>query len=288
MAIQNQTLSRRDELAEEFMGHEGRLEAIAYDNLRMPPAKAIEMLVSLAARDPKVLKCTKLSLWRCLQVSMELGLSIDGAAGQMWVLPFRDREKSARSRNGDVYEGTPCVGYRGWVTLLQRSGIRMATRLQHDGDTWNPRYGTTNELIHAPQLNLAERVRATLPDGATNADLQLAMNALVEHAYSVATYEDGHTSFEIMDRSELDERQRRSAGSGAWGDALGIRTMWRKSVLTKHAKDLSVGDNPTAERAVQVEKHYEETAGLHPQNPSGVMSLPGMLLDDLEESTDGE
>lgn len=293
MAVSTQPpKSRQDELSTEFMGHEARLERIAYNNTEMPPAKAIEMLVSLGARNPQVLQCTKLSLWRCLQVSMELGLSIDGAAGQMWVLPFRDSRKSAQSQSGAVYEGTPMIGYRGWVTLLARSNIVVTTDLHYRGDVWEPRKGTANELVHVPQSDLAARVRETLPEGAKNSDLQRAMNDLVEHAYSVAQHPSGQVTFEIMDRSELDERQRRAPSgnstSSAWGDVLGIRTMWRKSVLTKHAKDMSVGDNKTAERAVQVEAHYEKTAGLDVNNPSGVMTLPGLLLDDLEEAPDGQ
>ena len=69
-----QLVERVDELQKWFHEREGRLARVAQDSL--PPARAVQLLIEAGAVNPRVLECRRLTLWRCVQVSLELGLPI--------------------------------------------------------------------------------------------------------------------------------------------------------------------------------------------------------------------
>ena len=264
---------RVDDLQAWFHEREGRLARVAQDHL--PPARAVQLLVEAGAVNPRVLQCRRLTLWRCVQVSLELGLPI-GAAGQLWVLPFKN-SKLTRQAGTEQIDAVPVIGYKGWVTLLGRSGLTIKTRLHYEGESWEWREGSEQVLRHTPDDDLRPRVIETLGDGATPAAIEQVMNGLVRHVYSIATTPSGLTTFEVMSRGEIDTSESMSPGKNApdspWRDPLAWPRMVRKTVLSRHAKELPIGGNPQAERAVAIESHLERGGTIN--------DLPG--FDDPED-----
>jgi phage RecT family recombinase len=252
-----QLVERVDDLQKWFHEREGRLARVAQDSL--PPARAVQLLIEAGAVNPRVLECRRLTLWRCVQVSLELGLPI-GAAGQLWILPFKN-SKLSRSSGSAVVDAVPVIGYKGWVSLLGRSGIAIKTRLEYEGEAWEWREGSEQILRHTPDDDLRPNVIKELGDGATPAAVEDVMNSLVRHAYSIATTPSGLTTFEVMSRAELETAQSMSPGKNApdspWRDPLAWPRMVRKTVLTRHAKELPIAGNKAAERAVAIEGHIE-------------------------------
>jgi len=252
-----QLAERVDELQQWFHEREGRLARVAQDSL--PPARAVQLLVEAGAVNPRVLECRRLTLWRCVQVSLELGLPI-GAAGQLWILPFKNSKLSRQSGTEQV-DAVPVIGYKGWVSLLGRSGLTIKTRLHYEGEPWEWVEGSEQTLRHRPDDNVRLSVIQELGDQATPAAVEQIMNGLVRHAYSVATTPNGLTTFEVMSRAELDTAEAMSPGKNAadspWRDPLAWPRMVRKTVLTRHAKELPIAGNKAAERAVAIEGHIE-------------------------------
>ena len=252
-----QLVERVDDLQKWFHEREGRLARVAQDSL--PPARAVQLLIEAGAVNPRVLECRRLTLWRCVQVSLELGLPI-GAAGQLWILPFKNSKLSRQSGTEQI-DAVPVVGYRGWVSLLSRSGLTIKTRLEYEGEAWEWREGSEQILRHTPDDDLRPNVIKELGDAATPAAVEDVMNSLVRHAYSIATTPSGLTTFEVMSRAELETAQSMSPGKNApdspWRDPLAWPRMVRKTVLTRHAKELPIAGNKAAERAVAIEGHIE-------------------------------
>ena len=247
---------RVDDLQLWFKEREGRLSRVAQDSL--PPERAVQLLIEAGATNPRILQCRRLTLWRCVQVSLELGLPI-GAAGQLWVLPFKN-SKLSRESGSETIDAVPVIGYRGWVTLLARSsGLTIKTRLHYEGEPWNWVEGSEQTLHHQPDDSIRLAVIEQLGDAASPAAIEQMMNELVRHAYSIATTPTGLTTFEVLSRGEIDTAQAMSPGKNAadspWRDPLSWPRMVRKTVLSRHAKELPIGGNAQAERAVVIDDH---------------------------------
>ena len=269
-----QLAERVDELQQWFHEREGRLARVAQDSL--PPERAVQLLIEAGAVNPRVLECRRLTLWRCVQVSLELGLPI-GAAGQLWILPFKN-SKLSRQSGTDQVDAVPVIGYKGWVSLLGRSGLTIKTRLHYEGEPWEWAEGSEQTLRHRPDDNVRLSVIQELGDQATPAAVEQVMNGLVRHAYSIATTPNGLTTFEVMSRAELDTAEAMSPGKNAadspWRDPLAWPRMVRKTVLTRHAKEFPIAGNQAAERAVAIESHLEAGGTIN--------DLPG--FDDPEQA----
>ena len=269
-----QLAERVDELQQWFHEREGRLARVAQDSL--PPERAVQLLIEAGAVNPRVLECRRLTLWRCVQVSLELGLPI-GAAGQLWILPFKN-SKLSRQSGTDQVDAVPVIGYKGWVSLLGRSGLPIKTRLHYEGEPWEWAEGSEQTLRHRPDDNVRLSVIQELGDQATPAAVEQVMNGLVRHAYSIATTPNGLTTFEVMSRAELDTAEAMSPGKNAadspWRDPLAWPRMVRKPVLSRHAKELPIAGNQAAERAVAIESHLEAGGTIN--------DLPG--FDDPEQA----
>jgi phage RecT family recombinase len=255
MATATNLAERVDDLQAWFHQREGRLSRVAQDSLA--PERAVQLLIEAGATNPRVLQCRRLTLWRCVQVSLELGLPI-GAAGQLWVLPFKNGKMSSQS-GSEVIDAVPVIGYKGWVTLLGRSGLTIKTRLHYEGESWRWVEGSEQTLHHQPDDSIRLAVIEQLGDAASPAAIEQMMNELVRHAYSIATTPTGLTTFEVLSRGEIDTAQAMSPGKNAadspWRDPLSWPRMVRKTVLSRHAKELPIGGNAQAERAVVIDDH---------------------------------
>lgn len=92
-------------------------------------------VVALVRNNPALASCDQVSLVAsCLQ-AQTLGLSLNGAMGQAWVVPFEDR------KTGTV-KATFQIGYKGFVQLAIRSGQyrKLNVLAVKSGElvSWNP------------------------------------------------------------------------------------------------------------------------------------------------------
>jgi phage RecT family recombinase len=276
---------KTDELQDWFTQHEERLARVAGNTLS--PERAVQMLIELGATNPRVLKCRKITLWRCVQVALETELPIGGANGQLWILPFKNSKLSAQSGREQI-DAVPVIGYKGYVTMMGRGDnpAVVSPHLVYEGEPFEYDAGGGHEgsqqIRHRPDIFMRRGIIKRLGDGATVAAVANEMNQRLVAAYSTATFANGLGSTYLMDRVQLDEAHQNSPGKNAadspWRDPKAIEWMWKKTVVTKHCKYLPLGDNRTAVRAAQIDDHLENTAS------DSAMDQMGMLgFDDPED-----
>lgn len=254
---------RRDHIQDWLMSHEDRLERIATDYLS--PARAVEMLINLGTDNERVLQCRPLTLWRCIQVALETGLSISGAHGELWILPFRNGKTNA-------YDAVPVIGYKGYVELLGRGDnpAVVSPSLVYDGEEFDPNKGSGHDdawvIYHKPDVRMRSRLVKEIGggDGVTLRQIAEAMNERCIAAYTHVRYANGLTSCWMVDRVELDEAEQQSPGknqpNSLWRDPQLKKWMWLKTVVRQHCKYLGMGDGPGTKRAKELDNYVDGTS----------------------------
>ena len=151
-------------------------------------------------RTPKLLECTKESLWQAVLDCAALGLFPD-ALGRAYLVPYKGKCQLI-------------IGYKGLIDLMYRSDRidMIQVGAVHAGDRWVYERGMHPKLEHTP------------------CDAPGAMT----HVYTLVHLKGcGMPSIEVMSKREVDEIRKRSMSrdSGPWVtdyEAMGIKTCIRR------------------------------------------------------------
>jgi recombination protein RecT len=120
------------------------------------PMRVIQLALSCARRDPKILRCTTASVLIATSQIAALGLEPGTALQQAYLVPRKNRKKGADGRWTDVHEATAIIGYRGLVLLAHDSeGIDCQAEVVHEADVFRERSGLSPILDHE-QSELAD------------------------------------------------------------------------------------------------------------------------------------
>ena len=169
----------------------------------MNPERLYQIGVACYRQDSKLGACDPTSILSCLMKCSTLGLEpseVDGL-GRCYIIPRKGR-------------ATFMLGYRGMLELMRRSGEieSIQVRAVHEGDEFSYEFGTNQYLSHRP---------CDAPGGLT-------------HVYLVAKLRGGEEYVNVMTRSQVDERRKRSqsGSSGPWStdyEAMALKTVVRDS-----------------------------------------------------------
>jgi recombination protein RecT len=181
----------------------------------LPPNYPAERLIIsaliAAQKEPKLYKCSQLSVTTALATIAQWGLEIGYTAH---LLPFKA-------------DCVPVADYKGLIELMVAAGARkVEAREVREGDEFEYAFGSDNWLKHVPKAGSKAPIIA---------------------AWAVATLRGGTTQIEVMSADEIDEiRKKRSK---EWKD--GELTYWyaRKTVIRRLAKYLP--RNPRLQAAVE-------------------------------------
>jgi phage RecT family recombinase len=148
----------------------------------------------MVLRNPKLLKCTALSVAASIIEAAIKGLEISDVDGQAFLVPFKDNKNNI----------TACqliIGYRGYTSLAWRSNITMEGFRVYEKDKFEVKLGTDPQIIHSPYSS-----KAGISPGPLMA------------VYAVASFHDGRKVFSIHNRSEIERRRKLSRASDgrAW------------------------------------------------------------------------
>lgn len=185
------------------------------------------LVISAAQKTPEVLSCSGESILNAIYQAASLGLEINSATGEAYLLPY-----------GKQAQLVP--GYKGLVKLAMRSGEVSAieARLVYEGETsFGVFYGTESRIEHVPDFDIErtpEKVRL---------------------AYAVAKLPSGERTFEVMTRKQLDAIRAKSPGrnSGPWKDHT--EEMYRKTVTRRLCKYLPM--SPQLADAIELSDQAE-------------------------------
>jgi recombination protein RecT len=87
-----------------------------------------------------LVKCTPKSIIGAALQAAQLGLSV-GVMGEAWLVPYR---------NGDTYEASFQLGYKGLIALAARANIMITAHVVHENDHFEYELGLEPKLRHVP------------------------------------------------------------------------------------------------------------------------------------------
>jgi recombination protein RecT len=176
------------------------------------PDKFIRVALTALTKNPKLMQCTKESLFSCLLDLSSMGLEPDGRKAHL--IPYNNK------KTGQLI-CTLIVDYKGLVDITRRSGeiADIHADVVCENDKFEYSHGTDSKLNHV----MAKSNRGK-----------------VVQAYSFVKLKDGSSSFEIMNIDDVERIHARSkaADDGPW------KTDWnemaKKTVFRRHSKWLPV------------------------------------------------
>lgn len=154
------------------------IEAALPVHLKRNAEKYARQAMSLFSQNPKLQKCTGVTILAALMTASGLGLDLTPQLGQCYIIPYDNKKKTAKGWE-TVTEAQFQLGYRGVIALAQRSG--ELTRIQADVvrelDTFRYSKGLNPILEHEESME-EDRGQIT-------------------HVYAVANFKNGGYAFEV-------------------------------------------------------------------------------------------
>lgn len=178
----------------------------------LSPDRMVKIALSAAAKNPKILDCSRESVLSSIMLAAELGLEPGGGLGEGYLVPY----------------GTTCQfipGYRGFISLARRSGqiVSVESHIVYEGDLFEFELGTEQRIRHVPNL-----------------DRDPEKPAVMRAVYAVARIVGGGVQSELMTKAEVDAIRRRSKASGSGPWVTDYTEMARKTAIRRLFKYLPV------------------------------------------------
>jgi recombination protein RecT len=151
------------------------------------PEQFINVTINEVKKNPKLLQCLRenpSSLFASILFGAEIGMMPSEGIGEFFIIPYSEKQKD----NTYKMVAKPQIGYKGFVTLLHRSGdiIRINAEVVYKGDKFEYELGLDPKLIHVPDYNIARK------------------SANITHVYCVAKLKSGESQFIIMSKAEVE------------------------------------------------------------------------------------
>jgi recombination protein RecT len=105
----------------------------------LPLPRLMQTIWVSLEQNPKLLNANRQSLFNAALTFAFLGLEVDGATGQGYLIPFKAKVQ-------------PVIGYKGYNTLAARSGLTINGDVVRDGDFFDFDLGSNPYVRHQPKL----------------------------------------------------------------------------------------------------------------------------------------
>jgi recombination protein RecT len=195
----------------------------------LPVDRLIRVALTAINKTPMLLEADQRSLFAAVIQAAQLGLEPDGALGQAWLIPYRNRKKG-------TVEVQFQPGYRGLLSLVRRSGelSTIEVRSVFAKDFFRFQYGINPVLEHTPWDPGAAADRARYHD---DIDYAHAMNpGELVAVYAIAKLKDSGVQWDVMRRHEVDAIRARSQSREAGPWVTDFSEMAKKTVLKRLCK----------------------------------------------------
>lgn len=165
----------------------------------MTPERFVRVVLTVLRKNQDLMSCNRESFLGSMMTAAQLGLEVDPALGQAYLVPYKR-------------ECTLQIGYKGYIELAARGGILMESREVRENDDFDFDLGSEPYLHHKWKLG-DDR------------------GAIIGY-YGKATFRDGRPKFHIMDLADIEKRKNRSqvrSDKGPW--KTDPEAMSRKTVI---------------------------------------------------------
>ena len=203
--------------SESFKGfletYKGKLAGVS----KVDPAKAVNLALVAASKNPKLLQCEQKSILRCMMESSSLGIMPFSALNLAYIIPYFNGKTK-------TLEAQFMLSYRGIVEICRRSDKinSIEAHVVFEKDHFECNLGTYKTLKHSPFF------------GGDRGEIIAA--------YAVATHSNGDKQFDIMSRHEIEKTRSKSKSpnSGPWVEFF--EEMAKKTVVKRLCKYLPISD----------------------------------------------
>ena len=160
------------------------IEAALPVHLKKNADKYARQAMTLFNQNPKLQKCTGITILSALMTATGLGLDLTPQLGQCYIIPYENRKKDGNNWI-TVNEATFQLGYRGAIALAQRSGelTRIAAEVVCEKDHFEYSKGLNPVLEHRES---EEEDRGA-----------------IRFVYAVANFRNGGYAFEVWPVSKV-------------------------------------------------------------------------------------
>lgn len=196
------------------------------------------------SRNPDLRLCTSESLAGTIMLASQLGLTPSSPLGQFYLVPRRETDRRTRRK---VWRCGFVIGYRGFVELARRAGLRVNAGVVYQGEIDSGVFSWTNEpptLVHRGAV------------GVSRSDDELVL------AYAVAEQHTRHGQIHrwqiVIERETLDEARRLAQTDKVW--SRHFAAMARKTAIRRLLNGGLVPLNAELETALQAENEAEARA----------------------------
>lgn len=225
----------------------------------MPVERLMRTIVISCERQPKLLECERQSLFNGAMTFAVLGLEVDGATGQAYMVPFNDRRRGMQIVQ-------PIIGYKGYNTLGARAGMTIAGGVVREGDEFDYDEGSRAFVHHKRKLG-GEKDRRIIA------------------AWATAASNDRPATVKILSIDELNMVKAKSprGGEPPWADPLiGFPAMSEKTAKRRLARDMPLS---VFQIAARMEEAFEEQAQPSWINPDRQLVIAGDVIAPRHDST---
>lgn len=172
---------------------------------QLDASRFIRVVLTNFQLNPKLLDCTKASLYVCMLQAAQFGLELDPVLGHAYLVPYKDKAQLI-------------IGYKGYMVMARRSGevTSINASVVREKDHFDFDAGLERSLRHKPYLG---------PEDPGD----------VYAAYVCARFKNGDYDVRVMSRRDIDKIRKRSRASesGPWVtdyEAMCIKTVIRQAV----------------------------------------------------------
>lgn len=240
----------------------------------LDPDRFLRVVAGALTKNPDILKCDRISVFRAVIESAQLGLEPTGLLGSAYIVPY------GRT-------ATLIIGYRGLIDLARRSGEieSIYAQIVYGKDVFRIIQGTDPGIVHEPYIP------PPLRDPKDPEEIENQDPGPVIGAYMVAVLRDrsGAASvrqIEWMTYAQIEAIRKRSraGSSGPW--VSDWPEMARKTVVRRGVKYLPL--TAEARRALSMEDEAEGLAVVAAKRDSGRARILGALHrpETAQETTD--
>ena len=191
--------------------------------------------INAVKKNPQLLKCSPSSLFGSILYFAEIGLPFNTPEGFGTILPFS---------NKGALEATPIIGYKGIIEIAYRNPKMKSIKIQavYDEDEFSFQYGTTEFLIHKPNLYPSQ-------------------NKKLIAVYAIAKIEGIDPVFVVVNKSDLDKIEKLSKSNGsfsAYNNGLDVFNIMQSKVAIKLLfKTLPKTNNENLINVLENDNHFD-------------------------------
>lgn len=169
------------------------------------PEKIVRSVCNALQGNKALLRCNRQSIYTAAMTAAVLGLEVDSAIGQGYIVPFR----------GDA-QFIP--GYKGYITLAFNSGFIVSCEVVRKRDQFEYSMGMNPTLTHVPaQGDIDERGEITF-------------------SYAVARHSNMPSVFKVIDLKQIHASRDHSSGYNAFKKGTATSSVWEEHFPAMCAK----------------------------------------------------